>query len=166
MGGAIPWDMDVDIGILEPDFENVEIALKKLEGKYKLANISSRERPASLHKLHVRKDPTKVIDIYYFRIKPEEKTLNFILSQENNIFMSSSWKIREQPFKTPVRFEHVFPLKRATFDGIEVFVPNNLEKYLSRVYGEDLRPAKVYNPVTNAYENDLTHPYWQRPFAH
>ena len=66
----------------------------------------------------------------------------------------------------PVSYETVFPLKKALFDGLEVFVPANPEKYLQRYYGENLAPAKIYSPVTGRYEKDLTHPYWQKSYVH
>lgn len=166
-GGAIPWDIDVDIAILEPDFQNVYCIVKNLNPKkYLVFDMSAREHPMTLLKVLLKNEPWKEIDIYHFRIDSQKRTLNFILSQENNIFMFNSWKIRERPFKSPAKFEDVFPLKRALFDGIEVFVPNNIIGYLSRVYGENLAPAKIYNPKTRQYEKDLSHPYWQHPFAH
>lgn len=166
-GGVIPWDFDVDIAILEPDFENVYQLLKKMDSKkYRVFDVSGRDHPMSLLRVVVLNHPDKEIDIYVYRIDGEKKTLNFILSQENHIFLNQSWKIRERPFKAPVRFEIVFPLKRALFDGIEVFVPSQIVPYLTRVYGEDLRAAKKYNSKTGKYEKDESHSYWNRPYAH
>ena len=80
--------------------------------------------------------------------------------------MVKSWKIREGRFARSVPYDVVFPLKKSTFEGIEVYVPNDTVAYLQGVYGEDLRPAKVYDPNTGRYEKDLTHPYWQRAHVH
>jgi len=166
-GGVIPWDFDIDIAVLEPDFENVYQLLKTLDpDKYIVLDLSSRDRPMSLLHVALRHQLNKEIDVYFFRIDPQTKELAFILSQENHIFMPKSWKMREQPFKTPVKFEDVFPLKRAVFDGIPIFVPNQIARYLSRIYGENLDPAKKYNSATRQYEKDFSHPYWQRSFAH
>lgn len=166
-GGVIPWDFDVDIAVLQPDFQNVYNALKWLDQeKYAVVDLSARGRPMSLIKIFLRKDPTKVIDIYHFRIDAENRLLHFVLSQEDLIFLPDAWRERERPFKTPVRFEDVFPLKRAYFDGIDIFVPNNPEKYLSRVYGKDLTPVKLYNDATCQYEKDFSHPYWESSHVH
>jgi len=165
-GGVIPWDCDVDIAVLLPDFENVCRALNQLDRKqYIVQDWSSREHPNSYLKVYIRESNT-LVDIYHFDIHPEKNELEYILSLENNIFFPEWWKIRERRFKVPVAFDTVFPLKKATFDGIEVFVPNDTVKYLQRCYGENLDPAKVYDPITGQYEKDLNHPYWQRTYAH
>lgn len=165
-GGAIPWDCDVDIAVLLPDFENVQHALNQLDPKqYIVQDWSSREHPNSYLKVFIRESQT-LIDVYHFAIDKAHQEICYILSLENNLFFPEWWKIRERRFKVPVAFNTVFPLKRATFDGIEVFVPNDTKKYLQRCYGENLDPVKIYNSETNQYEKDLSHPYWQRAYAH
>ena len=165
-GGVIPWDGDIDVAVLLPDFKNVCHALNRLDkNKYIVQNWSSREHPDSYLKVYIRESNT-LIDIYHFAIHPETKELEYILSLENNMFFPEWWRIRERRFKVPVAFDTVFPLKKATFDGIQVFVPNDTVKYLQRCYGENLDPAKVYDPITGHYEKDLNHPYWQRAYAH
>ncbi len=165
-GGVIPWDGDIDIAVLLPDFENVRHVLNRLDPKkYLVQDWSSREHLNSYVKVFIRKNKM-LIDIYHFAIHAETKELQYVLSLENNIFFPEWWKIRERRFKAPVAFETVFPLKKALFDGIEVFVPNDTKKYLQRYYGENLNPVKIYNPLTGQYEKDLTHPYWQRMYAH
>lgn len=165
-GGVIPWDGDIDIAVLQPDSDNVRRALNNLDlNKYLVQDWSSREHPDSWYKVFIRKSGT-TLDIYHFKILPETKELAFIFSYENQMFFPKWWKIRESRFKVPVPFDIVFPLKRADLDDVEVFVPNDTEKYLQRYYGENLDPVKVYNPDTGRYEKDESHPYWQREFVH
>lgn len=165
-GGVIPWDDDVDIAVLVPDFDNVLHALNALDQKkYIVQDWSSRDLPKSYIKVYVR-ETGHLIDIYHFAIDPAKNELSYILSLETNMFFPEWWKTRERRFKAPVAFDVVFPLKRAQFDGIEVFVPNDTKKFLQRYYGENLDPVKIYNPITNAYEKDLSHPYWQRAHVH
>src|SRR4029079_16873856 len=102
-----------------PDFENIYSILKQIDPKkYKVIDLSSRDHPMSLLRVLITGSTHKEIDVYHFRIDPESKTLAFILSQENHIFLSKEWKMREQPFKAPVKFEDIFPLKRSYFEGV------------------------------------------------
>lgn len=164
--GVIPWDEDVDLAILRPDFDNAKRVLNKLDpAEYLVQDWSSREHPKSYLKIYIRKN-RNFIDIYNFNILPEKKQIHYVLALEHAFFWPDWIKIREGRFTVPVAFETVFPLKKALFDGITVYVPNKTEKYLQRYYGENLAPAKVFDPITNQYEKDLTHPYWQRAFVH
>lgn len=165
-GGVIPWDEDVDVAILLPDFENARRAFNRLDpNKYIVQDWSARPYSKSFMKIFIRKTG-KLIDIYNYRIIPEQQQIQYILSFEESHFFPEWVKVRERRFTEPVSYHVVFPLKRMDFDGIAVNVPHNIKKYLQRYYGENLDPAKVYDPQTNQYEKDLTHPYWQRQFAH
>ncbi|MCC6127747.1 MAG: LicD family protein [Chlamydiae bacterium] len=165
-GGVIPWDEDIDIAVLLPDFDNVRRTLLKLDPqKYLVQDWSGRLNPQNYFKIFVRETAT-LIDIYHFAIEPDSQTIRYILSLETNCLFPEWVKIRERRFIAPVSYSVVFPLKKMLFDGIEVFVPNDPKKYLQRYYGENLDPAKVYDPRTNHYEKALDHPYWQRAYVH
>ena len=165
-GGVIPWDEDIDVAVLLPDFYNVKRALNQLKpSEYIVQDWSSRSHPDSYIKVYIKESGT-MIDVYFFDIVPEKKELRYILSLEHHLFFPEWWKIRERRFKAPVAFDTVFPLRKADLDGVEVFVPNDPKKYLQRCYGENLDPAKIYDPSTCRYERDLSHPYWQNAYVH
>lgn len=165
-GGIIPWDEDIDVAVLLPDFDNVMNALKALDQtKYCVEDWSNRCFPKTYVRVFIRENHNYV-DIYHFAINPERRQVTYLLSNENSSFMLESWKIRERRFTVSSDYETVFPLRRANFDGIEVFVPNNTKKYLQERYGQDIRPVKIYSETTGEYERDLTHPYWQLPNVH
>ena len=107
-----------------------------------------------------------MLDIFCFKIDLEKRELSSIFSLEESIFFPEWVKIRERRFSAPVPFDAVFPLKKASFDSIEVFVPNRTKEYLQRLYGENLDPAKIYNPSTGRFEKDPSHPYWEKPYVH
>lgn len=165
-GGVIPWDEDIDIAVLETDFDNVRRALLQLDPeKYTLQDWSGRLNPHNYFKVYIHETRT-LVDIYHFAVEPETRTLRYILSLETSSIFPEWWKIRERRFKTPISFDTVFPLKKTLLDGVEVYIPNDPVKYLQRYYGQNLDPAKVYDPVTNRYEKAQDHPYWQRQYAH
>lgn len=165
-GGAIPHDWDIDVAILMKDFENVKSALQQLDPeKFIVQDWSGRARPKSYLKVFVR-ESGGMIDLYNFAIDEKNQKVYTLLSNEFNIFLPKSWKTRELRYTTPMPFSHVFPLKKALFEGIEVPVPGQVEDYLSVFYGNNLAPAKVYNELTGKYEKDPTHPYWQLAEAH
>lgn len=165
-GGVIPWDEDIDIAILLPDFDNALCTLSQLNPKkYIVQDWSSRERPKSFIKVFLR-DQNSWIDIYHFAIDEKKREVTYVFSLENHIFFPEWWKIRERRFAVPTPFEEIFPLRRGTLDGIDVFLPHNPERYLQRRYGENLAPVKIYNEKTGEYEKNLRHPYWQRSYVH
>lgn len=165
-GGNIPWDWDLDMAILQNDFGNVRKLLSsRLDPeKYAVQDWSSRDKEESYLKVYVRETGC-LIDIYHFRIDPGSRSLRWVLSNVDCAFLPESWKVRERSYVVDTPFEYVFPLKKANFDGVEAFVPRETEKYLQQRYGENIGPAKIYNPDTGEYEKDPTHPYWNRACA-
>lgn len=165
-GGIIPWDYDLDIAVIEEDFENVKHALNGLDQtKFVVQDWSNRGRPNTYLRVYVRASRNH-IDIYHNAIDVKNQTLTNILSQGESEFMADCWKIRERMFVKPVPFDLIFPLKKAHFDGIDIPVPRETATYLTYKYGPNISPAKVYSEETDEYEKDLTHPYWGIPLAH
>lgn len=165
-GGAIPWDLDVDIGVLRYDHDNILRALNRLDPeKYHVQDWSNRSLPKTYIRVYVKENHNH-LDIYHFDLDQEKQELHSILSNESSYFMLESWKIRERRFTISSSFDVIFPLRKALFDGIEVNVPNQTKKYLQERYGQNLDPVKKYNPISGEFEKDLNHPYWQIPFVH
>jgi phosphorylcholine metabolism protein LicD len=163
--GVIPWDNDIDIAILQPDSDNVRRALNNLDSKkYAILDWSSRDKPKTYLKVYA-KGTDVLIDLYHYEIYEDQHAINYILSNENNIFMSDHWREREREYKKPIPYDMIFPLKRGMFDGIEVMVPNKIVEYLQLRYGENLDPVKIYNEKTDQYENDMSHPFWKSKIA-
>ncbi|MCB1085039.1 MAG: LicD family protein [Chlamydiia bacterium] len=165
-GGIIPWDNDLDLSVLVTDYQNVKNALKNLDPKkFEVQDWSTRNQNGNYIRVYVKSSHNHV-DIYHNEIDPEAKTLRYIIAHLNSNFMAQKWKERELTQADPIPFEVVFPLKRADFDGIEVPVPNQTERFLRSKYGGEIRPAKIFNEATGEYEKDLSHPYWKIPLAH
>ena len=166
-GGVIPWDWDIDLAILQADFHNVKKVLTASldPSLYAVQDWSSRDKPNTYLKVYV-KATGLLIDIYNFAVDPVQKTISSILSNGDCVLLPESWKIRERRFTVETPYDIVFPLKKAYFEGIELFVPNKVEDYLMLRYGKNIAPAKIYNEITGQYEKDLSHPYWKMAHAH
>ncbi len=161
-GGVIPWDKDVDMAILMPDFQNALNALKALDSeKYQVQDWSHRCHPGTYIRVFIKENRNH-IDIYNYTIDAEKKTITYFVSFMDSSLMTTAWKTYERRFMNPSAYDTIFPLRKAQFDGIEVCVPNKTKLYLQERYGENIGPIKVYNEVTGEYEKDLSHPYWQR----
>jgi phosphorylcholine metabolism protein LicD len=164
-GGVIPWDFDIDISVLEPDFENVRSALNALDpDKYTVQDWSSRDKPCTYIRIYI-KETRNHLDLYHFKIDADDKTIQYIISNEGSAFLPESWKKRERSYAKKTPFDIVFPLKRASFDGFEVLVPNKTKEYLQMRYGENIAPVKLYDSKTGAYEKDPSHPYWKASYS-
>jgi len=165
-GGVIPWDRDIDLAVLAPDFDNVIHALNALdEKKYQIQDWSNRSRPKTYIRVYLRENGNH-LDIYHFKLHPETQQLSSILSNEESVFLPESWKILERRFTCRSDYETIFPLRKGTFDGIEVYLPHHTKKYLQERYGENIDPVKIYNEISGKYEKNLEHPYWQLPYAY
>lgn len=165
-GGVIPWDNDIDIALLLPDFENARRAFNCLDPeKYMVQDWSGRDYPNTFFKIYVRATGD-MIDIYFYDINLNEKVCSYVFALDKSLFFFEWWKQGERRFTKPISFNKIFPLKRALFDGIEVFVPNEPIPFLQRYYGENLAPARIYDATTNRFEKDLSHPYWLSPYVH
>ncbi|MEM7174855.1 MAG: LicD family protein [Chlamydiota bacterium] len=163
--GVIPWDYDIDIGIIADDSDNVIHALNALDpNQYCVQDWSNRDVPHSYIRVYIKENHNH-IDIFHYAIDQAEKMLTFILSYENSHFMAEDWKIRERTHVKSFPFAMIFPLKKGIFDGIAVPVPRDTVGYLKLMYGDRLDPVRVYDPKTGRYEKDLSHPYWQLPLV-
>lgn len=168
-GAIIPWDMDVDLAILQVDFANTLRVLRNLPERYRIQDWSGTDRPGTLLRVHIR-GTGALIDIYCFGIISNSKEVQYISSHENSCIPQSCKETAESHL-TPISFETIFPLKKAHFalvagDGqteseftSQVWVPNDSKSYLEIKYG-NIDPAKIWNPDLQQYERVPGHPYW------
>ena len=164
-GGVIPWDIDLDLAILQVDSQNVRRVLQDLDKtRFQVQDWSSRDKPHTYLKVYIKKTG-RLIDFYHFRIDTERGLLQTIVSNVDCMFLPAYWAERENRYTNPIPISYVFPLKKGTFDGIEVPVPNDTVQYLQNQYGNNLAPCKIYDEKTGNYEKDLSHPYWKFPHA-
>lgn len=160
-GGIIPWDYDIDISIFLPDHDNVKTILSSMDPeKYQIQDWSSYDKPKSFLKLYI-KETKNFLDIYHYRINEEDKTVGYYYTNIDSPF-PLSWKKAELKCIKPLKYEEMFPLKKAHFDGLTVNAPNNVVAFLQSKYGENLDPTMVWDEESKSYHKVENHPYYQQ----
>lgn len=160
--GMIPWDSDVDLSILKIDHQNAKNALKQgLDPKkYEVLDLSSFTEIDSYMRVYI-KEVNSYVDLYHYQINESEETVSYLFPYEDS-WIPEKYKVRERAVAKPVAYDVIFPLKTAEFDGLTVYAPNKIIPFLKSKYGENLDPARVWNPETKEYEKVPNHPYWKQ----
>jgi hypothetical protein len=160
-GGIIPWDWDIDISIMLEDHENVKQLLSTLDpSKYQIQDWSSYSKPKTFLKLYV-KETHNFIDIYHYKINEEEKTIGYLFTYIDSPF-PQSWKASELKCTKPLNFAQVFPLRKAKFDNLIVWAPQDAVSFLQSKYGTNLDPTMVWNAETKTYTKVEDHPFFNK----
>lgn len=170
--GIIEWDKDVDIGIPQIEHDNVKRLLRNsLDPKlYEVQDWSSSARPKSFLRVHI-KATHAIIDIYHYtlngspdgnqafypknafdnEIDPMAKKVQYIFSFQGAWLPGEEWQSKEKAGCKPMPYATLFPLKKGVFNDIDVYVPNNIERWLQSKYGDDLSPKMKWDPIANEY---------------
>lgn len=163
--GMIPWDGDIDISIPEEYHDHLRAAFEKdsfFASKYQLMDWSTGSQPKTLLKLYV-KETGSMIDIYHYRHERDSsggEVVRYLSPHFDKWYMPHELNKREFVTDLVSPRSNLFPLKKAKFEGIDVWVPNETETWLHRYYDGDLRPAKIWDEAKQEWIKDLSHPYW------
>ena len=128
--GWIPWDGDVDVGILEEDYQRLE-------------KVIGKELPKGMWFQTQKSDPNwpgvpyisgKIRDLNSCYIEDKERSYHNGLQVD--IFVAKKKEANITHDGKLYKEDIIFPLQRAWFDGIQVSVPNQIGAYLKIMYGE------------------------------
>jgi hypothetical protein len=145
---------------LSPDHDNVKKILSKLDPEtFQVQDWSSYRYPKTLLKVYIKKTKT-CIDICHYDLDAKAQTVTFFYSYKDSAF-PDSWKKFELVTVCPLPYNVIFPLKRADFDGVLTWVPNQIIPYLQSKYGENLNPTMVWDEAVQNYCKVQGHPYWK-----
>lgn len=130
--GWIPFDGDIDIAMLNDDYNKFKIIIEKELSKQYFFEDKPLNKPCSKirhlfsHYKYTKGTPNwdknngLQIDIFIYNDYHDK---NFLKGKYGG---SSEWK------KTDI-----FPLKESYFEDIKVYIPNNSKLYLTKQYGKD-----------------------------
>lgn len=111
----IPWDTDIDISIITDDLDSImDIISKNKKGYHLVRDLSN------LYRLNYSK-----INLLHVDISIRKRDSNGIYYDK---YTKEYWGIHK---------DDLFPLRKTTFENIEVLVPNQFKKYLENGYGKN-----------------------------
>ena len=131
--GWIPWDGDIDIGMLEKDYKKLQsIIQKNLSKDYWFQDkTTDKNFPSNLGKI-------RYLHAYYSDEK--DRTchngiqIDIFVFKENDNMLVPTFKGGE--IKNDILKDMIFPLKELTFENIKVYVPNKYKKYSKDGWGD------------------------------
>ena len=161
--GWIPHDADIDVAMLEKDYNKLQpIIQKKLSSRYWFQDKTTD--------VHYTDDWGKIryLDAYYCDYKPQNWHNGisidiFVFKEENNkiIPLADDYEF------TILNKSVIFPLKKLSFEGISVYVPNQYKKYCTDVWG-DYPPSEL--PLADQYPHEgrisFIIPIWMKEKYH
>ena len=129
--GWVPWDGDIDIGMLDSDYRKLkEVVQKELPKDYWFQDKSiDKHYKSNIGKIRYLKG------FYDCKDKLWHNGLQldiFIFKKKNDKLLSKF--IYEKEFKN-LEYNMIFPLKEFLFEDINVYVPNKLKMYSKKAWG-------------------------------
>lgn len=128
--GWIPHDGDIDVAMIESDYLILrDILIKQLPNRYWLQdNLTDNN-----YKVPVRK--IRYLDAVY-----DDKCKKFHKGLQLDILTYARYNDYLLPHYIdyelkPIKSNMIFPLKTLSFEGMDVLVPNEYEKYVCNVWG-------------------------------
>jgi phosphorylcholine metabolism protein LicD len=156
----IPWDYDIDICVLDTDYEKmIEIFNDKNNEFELICDVNFYEDPGccvlylkELYSPEMRYD-CMVIDIVKYKI-----------DKENNKVKSEMTKKTILEYSNPMQnmdlynfnYDDVFPLQKVIVNGIITFAPNKVINLMDKYYGEGCKDNYEKLEEYNIWKNKIT----------
>jgi phosphorylcholine metabolism protein LicD len=142
--GWIPWDGDIDLGMMEDDFlkfkeimdSEIKSPLEYIEKYPELGCIRNNKAMYRKTSWGNKWDVDKGVQLDIFIFKHDK---------ENNIIKSNRFAVAGNPGKRTMEYNRVFPLKKLKFEGMEISVPNDYKKIATELWGGNPPPLLEKN---------------------
>jgi hypothetical protein len=137
---VLPWDDDIDVVLIGESIQKfIKLNTKKLSNQYFLLDINPNCINRNIN------DRKNVIDARLI-----SKQFGFFIDitfLTFNKFISGKYRKTIVNCKSPHYYDinDILPLKEDKFNGIDIFVPNNIEKVLISEYGINVLKPKYKN---------------------
>ena len=125
--GMIPWDDDVDFGVLDIDEDKLHKALKSLEGKYDV-DWDEETSPVCRRVIISSKKTAEGFPFAEFFIYKIKKGRTHFRCKEDE----DSWGK-----KCYHELKNLFPLRKYPYGNVDLQGPNNPIPFLNTCYGDD-----------------------------
>ena len=162
--GFIPWDGDIDVGMLDSDYNKLSKILKK-EIPNTLVFI-----PNENNYLPVFETPSKIRDLYSFHYEGVEKEglcIDIFRFKKQGKYIVGKSGVFGAPDKFKRRYDEVFPLKEGKFEDINVYIPNKTIKNSKKLWGNyppTLPPLKKRYPHEGKIVADRPNKYMMKKY--
>ncbi len=149
--GWVPWDGDLNVNILETDFNILQTYLEN-------------ELPSTMYYFWSNNNSLVKIKDLYSVYKNELDDKNHC-GLELNIFLCREHFVDNIKYLTRIfredkyLYNDIYPVKLTKFENIEVFVPNNIEKICINLYGGFPPPLPlIENQICNRGQIEPNNP--------
>lgn len=157
--GWIPFDADIDVAMLKSDYEKLQnIIQEKLSKEYWFQDKSTdkyyKSNIGKIRYLYAHYDDYKCQD-WHNGIQLDI----FVNTLKNNILIPNP----SFNDSIPYNYNFIFPLKEIFFEGIKVYVPNQLNQYCINAWGAYPPPhLPIYQQYPHEGRISFTIPNWMK----
>ena len=131
--GWIPWDGDIDIGMLQTDYNKFKELMKKKLPTNMVFEHKPKTKPCS--KLRLLNAYYTSSPFGYHWDDYDGLQLDIFVYENNSNEIYGKYAIVGMPDKNRRPYSDIFPLKELPFEGLNIYVPNKYKQISSAVWG-------------------------------